>query len=98
MDEINVADRKFELPLGRKFKVYECIFQLTGPLGGELDEWPAKIQDAVHRAVERLQLTSLFPIRIVKSGVDHDERGYYAKVIAQQFPADIPPDLLRRAN
>lgn len=55
-------------------RTFEIVQYISGPLEGELADWPAKIQDAVYAALELKAAEVELPLAIVASrcDIDHD--------------------------
>lgn len=61
---------------GSNIRVYDALFPVDGFIEGELKDWPAKVQDYILTAVERVAKTVRLPLSIVHSEcrVDHGEK------------------------
>lgn len=55
----------FTKPTG--LKTYEIVQYVTGFLPGELQDWPAQVQDAIYAALERKAKEVELPLAIVAS-------------------------------
>lgn len=55
-------------------RTFEIVQYISGPLRGELADWPANVQDAVYAALERKAAEVELPLAIVASrcDIDHD--------------------------
>lgn len=55
-------------------RTFEIVQYISGPLEGELSDWPANIQDAVYEALELKSKQEDLPLAIVASrcDIDHD--------------------------
>lgn len=65
----------------RQFEVMQYV---TGFMPGEIQDWPANIQDEVYKALERKSHQERRDLKIVRSYCDKevDEQLYYVHVIA----------------
>jgi hypothetical protein len=69
-----------------KIRTFEMIVNVSGPLAGELSDWPAKIQDGIYEAMERKAEEVKLPLAVVRSGCEHDvDEGYYLRVILSEI-------------
>jgi len=73
-------------------KTYDLVQYVTGFLEGEIDDWPAAIQDAVYAALEKKSGEVEHPLAIVHSRCDvdyaDDDRSqdrFYVHVIASEI-------------
>lgn len=78
---------------GHGLRQFEIVQHISGPLEGELDDWPANIQDAIFKALEDKSKEVELPLRIVHSycGIDHDaevegrpHQKFYLHIIASE--------------
>lgn len=55
-------------------RTFEIVQYISGPLEGELADWPANIQDAVYAALEAKAKEVELPLAVVASrcDIDHD--------------------------
>ncbi len=71
-----------------KTKTAEVIQHVTGPLLGELSDWPQNIQEVIHAALERLRKKTGLDYKIIGSYCDRDAefvdetKGWYVCVRA----------------
>lgn len=65
----------------RQFEVMQYV---TGFIPGEIQDWPADIQDEVYRALERKSRQERLNLKIVRSYCDKevDEQFFYVHVVA----------------
>lgn len=67
----------------KKRMIAECKVNITGPLEGTIDSWPAKIQDGIYLALETRSAESGVKYEIKVSYCDRTpEDGWYIHVIA----------------
>lgn len=67
-------------------RTFECIVNVSGPLDGTLDDWPAKIQDGIYTAMERKAAEVKLPLAVVHSSCEHDvDDGYYLRIILSEI-------------
>lgn len=74
-------------------KTYDMVQYVTGVLEGELNDWPANIQDAVYAALEKKAQEVEHPLAIVHSRCDVDhgaakdgsEDRLYVHIIASEI-------------
>lgn len=74
---------------GPHVRSFDMIQHVSGPLEGEINDWPAQTQDTIHFALERLKEAKNLPTTplIVYSVCDFDiDTGWYVHVIAQHVP------------
>lgn len=80
-------------------RTWEIVQYVTGPLEGELQDWPANIQDQVFEAFERLVDKVELPLAIVGSvcdvdygeAVDRTQDKYFVRIIASEIVAAYEP-------
>lgn len=72
-------------------RTFEVDVPISAPLEGELNDWPANIQDGIYAALERIAEREQLPLAIVHSrcDVDHDVAEgapgrYYLHVVASE--------------
>lgn len=68
-----------------QYRVAEVVADVSGPLQGKLNDWPANIQDGIYAALERKNARSrgegaVFEIR--DSMCDHDDGQWFVRVVA----------------
>lgn len=75
-------------------KTFELVVNVTHPLEGRLDDWPARIQDPIFAALERIAHQEQLPLAIVFSrcaeDIDVPEGApgrYFIHVIASEVVA-----------
>lgn len=72
-------------------RTFEIVQYISGPLEGELNDWPANIQDAVYAALERKAKEVELPLAIVASrcDIDHDatdpQRKFFLHIVASEI-------------
>ena len=72
-------------------RIFECVVNVTGYLEGELDDWPANIQDKIYLALERKADEAKIPITVIFSYCGHDvDEGHYIYVLASEVVAGVP--------
>lgn len=89
--------QRAELLKGSGVRIFEMIQYVTSPLEGELDDWPANIQDAIYAALERKAKDVQLPIKIVLAycDVDYDldpakvPSVYFVRVVASEIVAKL---------
>lgn len=71
---------------------FEIVQYVSGHLEGELKDWPAQIQDAVHKALEDKAAEVELPLTVVFSKCEHDPeleaphpRKFWIHVIASEI-------------
>ena len=72
-------------------RTFDLIVPVSGYLEGELDDWPAVIQDGVYMALERKAHEVELPLVIIASrgGVDEDKQDhepgrFYVHIVASE--------------
>ena len=72
-------------------RTFDLIVPVSGYLEGELDDWPAVIQDGVYMALERKAHEVELPLVIIASrgGVDEDKQDhepgrFYVRIVASE--------------
>lgn len=74
-------------------RTFEVIQYVSGFLEGGMDDWPANIQDAVYKAMERKSDEVQLPLVIVASFCDVDidsedvNKRFFIRVIASEIVA-----------
>lgn len=75
-------------------RTFECIIPVNKLLGGELDDWPANLQDGIYQAFENLSKSVQLPLAIVASraGTDMDlpeeyPHRFYVHVLVSEIVA-----------
>lgn len=77
----------------QKIRTFEIVQYVTGWVDGDINDWPANIQDAVHKALERKAKEVELPLTIVASYCDVDygetkeQDKFYLRVIASEIIA-----------
>lgn len=95
LDELR--ERRAELLKGSEIRTFEMIQYVTAPLEGELDDWPANIQDAIFAALERKAKSVQLPLKIVLAYCDMDydldaskvPSVYFVRVVASEIVAKL---------
>lgn len=77
----NTAKRQF----GPQVRTFDMVQNISGPVEGEINDWPAHMQDTIYFALEQIKKKHNLPgLLIVHSVCDHDiDHGWYVHVIAQ---------------
>lgn len=56
----------------RQPRVFTIEVDVSGPLAGELNDWPANIQEGIYAALDRLAERERVPVAIVYSECERD--------------------------
>lgn len=74
---------------GPQVRTFDMVQNISGPVEGEINDWPAQMQDTIWFALEQIKKKHQLPSMplIVMSRCDHDiDQGWYVHVIAQHVP------------
>jgi hypothetical protein len=66
-------------------RAFDLVVDITGRLEGDIDDWPANIQDGIYRALHRIgKEKGIWSMRIVQSrcGRDAPDENWYIHVVA----------------
>ena len=72
-------------------RTFEIVQYVSGFLEGELNDWPANIQDAVYAALERKAREVELPLKVVHSYCNEDidstdaQKRFYLHIIASEI-------------
>lgn len=85
---------KTKKPVG--IRTFTLMAEISAPMPGGLDDWPANIQDGIYAALEAKSKEVKLPLAIIKSWCDSDFDGkWYAYCLASEIVA--APANARRA-
>lgn len=60
-----------------KIRQFTLMAQVSGPLQGDINDWPPRIQDGVYKALEEKAKQVERPLTILATWCDTDFDGYY---------------------
>lgn len=79
-----------------KIRTFEIVQYVNGYLPGNIDDWPANVQDTILAALERKANEIELPLKIVNSYCDEDidvlpglGRRYFIHVVASEIVTGI---------
>lgn len=81
----NIATRQ----TGPQVRTFDMVQNISGPVEGEINDWPSHMQDTIYFALEQIKKKHQLPSMplIVMSRCDWDlDQGWYVHVIAQHVP------------
>lgn len=75
--------------IARQPRTFQIVAAVSGPLEGELQDWPQQMQETVYKALERKAKEISIPLTIVFSAYAYDaiEYGHYVQIIASEIIA-----------
>lgn len=81
---------------GQGVRAFECVVTVSGRLEGEFDDWPARIQDPIFAAMERMSEQVGLPLAMVGSVCGYDSIGekWFVRVILSEIVAKLEPQHL----
>jgi hypothetical protein len=89
---MNDEDRKYA-QFRKRYKgarTFDTVIRLTGPLPPDISEWPPQIFDATMAALEKVRtekkITGDLDVVNVRVDFDHEEKEWFAHVVAQTKP------------
>lgn len=72
---------------GPQVRTWRMVQNVSGPLEGTLNDWPANIQDVIGHAIDKLKEKHKLPLLVTQSECGHDvDTGYYVFVVVQYIP------------
>lgn len=90
-----MTDKKLTIG-SRGPRLFTLEVDVSGPLAGELKDWPANIQDGILSALDRLAERERVPVAIVYSECERDwahmdpfKDRWYVNVVASEVVAGI---------
>lgn len=74
-----------------RIRTFEILQYVTAPLDGEIQDWPANIQDAIYEALERMSQRVQLPLTIVASycAIDYGESKEYDRPYLHIIASEI---------
>lgn len=89
------------MSLGIGIKTFELILEVTGFLEGCIDDWPAKLQDAIYKALEAKSHAVELPLCLIHSRCEVDpgtEPGEKDKFYVHCLASEIVAQDIRALN
>ena len=71
--------------IARRPRVWEAQVPTDVPVLGNILDWPAKMQDVVYEAMERIEVSYGVKLELVQAIGLRDENGPYAKITVMEI-------------